>query len=196
MEERRIIFIEGNRLYLRPPSKRDVHFFLRWFNDPEVSIFLNSIRPMTETAEEKWVERLDERRNDIVLVIVLKGASPEADRPIGTMGIHSIEHASGVATTGTAIGEKDCWGKGYGEEAKMLLLNYAFNTLNLRKIYSHVLAINPRSRAYSEKCGYALEATLRKHHFRNGTYVDEYILSVYRDAWQRLWNKKKRRFLP
>lgn len=114
---------------------------------------------------------------------------------LGTIGIHGIERENGVATTGAAIGEKDCWGKGYGAEAKMILLEYAFNTLNLRKIYSRVMSINPRSRAYSEKCGYVLEATLPKHHFRQGRCVDEYILAVYADTWRAFWDKFGRKYL-
>lgn len=192
----RVIFINGKRLYLRPPHKSDLPTLVRWFNDPEVRIFLNQRYPMTESSEEKWLEGLAERKNDIVLVIVLKGRTPAQDRPIGNIGIHGIERENGIATTGAAIGEKDCWGKGYGTEAKMILLEYAFNTLNLRKIYSRVLAINPRSRAYSEKCGYVLEAILPKHHFRQGRYVDELVLAVYADAWRTLWEKTKRRYMP
>lgn len=193
---KRVIFINGKRLYLRPPCKSDLPCFVRWFNDPEVRVFLNQTYPMTESGEEKWLENLAEKKNDIVLVVVLKGGTPAQDRPIGNIGIHGIDRESGVATTGAAIGEKDCWSKGYGTEAKMILLEYAFNTLNLRKIYSRVLAINPRSRAYSEKCGYVLEATLPNSHFRNGCYVAEYILAVYADVWRALWEKTKRTYLP
>ena len=195
-DPKRVVFINGKRLYLRPPCESDLPNFVRWFNDPEVWIFLNRIYPMTEISEKKWLEKLAERMNDIVLVIVLKGRTPKQDRPIGTIGIHGIERESRTATTGAVIGEKDFWGKGYGTEAKMVLLEYTFNTLNLRKIYSRVLAINPRSRAYSEKCGYVLEATLPKAHFREGCYVDEYILAVYADAWRALWKKTKLRYLP
>lgn len=192
----RVVFIDGKRLYLRPPQKSDLPLFVRWFNDPEVTVFLKRRYPMTESGEEKWFEGLAERKNDIVLTVVLKGRTPAQDRPIGNIGIHGIERENGVATTGAVIGEKDCWSKGYGTEAKMLLLEYAFNTLNLRKIYSRVLAINPRSRAYSEKCGYVLEATLPKSHFRQGRYVDEHVLAVYADVWCALWNKSKREYLP
>ncbi|MDP2655742.1 MAG: GNAT family protein [bacterium] len=192
----RVVFINGKRLYLRPPCRSDVPLFICWFNNPLVWIFLSRIFPMTEIAEEKWLERLAERMNDIVLVIVLKGRTPAQDRPIGTIGIHGIDRESRVATTGTVIGETDCWGEGYGTEAKMILLDYAFNTLNLRKIYSRVLATNPRSSAYSDKCGYVLEATLPKAHFRKGRYVGEYILAVYADTWRVLWSKTRRKYQP
>ncbi len=61
------------------------------------------------------------------------------------MGIHRINWKDRTATTGAVIGEKAYWDKGYGSEAKMLVLDYAFNMLNLRKICSQVLAFNKRS---------------------------------------------------
>ena len=192
----RIVFIDAKHLYLRPPQMSDLPLLVRWFNDPGMTPFLNRRYPMTEASERKWLEQLGERTGDVVLIIVLKGKTPEKDRPIGTIGIHAIERENGVATTGAAIGEKDCWERGYGTEAKMVLLDYAFNTLNLRKIYSRVLATNGRSRAYSEKCGYVLEATLPRHHFRHGDYVDEHILAVYADIWRALWEKTRRKYRP
>ncbi|MDO8623984.1 MAG: GNAT family protein [bacterium] len=192
----RVVFLEGKHLYLRPPQLSDVPYFVRWFNNPEITRFLNQRYPMSEMEEKKWLENLSNRNGDIILVIVLKGKTPAKDRPIGNIGIHRIERENGVATTGAAIGEKDCWEKGYGTEAKMILLNYAFDTLNLRKIYSKVFAYNGRSRRYSEKCGYVLEATLPKHHFRNGAYVDELILAVYAETWRVLWKKTKKKYVP
>ena len=192
---KRVVFIDGKRLYLRPPQESDLPLFVRWFNNPEIRVFLGQTHPMTEWSERKWLERLAEKGNDVVLVIVLKGKMPKQDRPIGTMGLHGIDHKNGLATTGAAIGESDCQGDGYGPEAKMILLEYAFNTLNLRKIYSRVLAFNCNSLKYSEKCGYVLEATLPKHHFRMGRYVDEHILAVYADSWRMLWKKTRHKYL-
>jgi RimJ/RimL family protein N-acetyltransferase len=151
---------------------------------------------MTEAGEEKWIENIGNDKHNFPLMIVLKGKTLALDRPIGTIGIHRLDYENRIAVTGAAIGEKDCWGKGYGTEAKMLLLDFAFNTLNLRKIYSHVLVNNPRSKRYSEKCGYVIEAKLPQHHFRDGTYVDEWILAVYAETWQTLWAKTKKKYLP
>jgi RimJ/RimL family protein N-acetyltransferase len=107
--------------------------------------------------------------------------------PIGTMGIHGIDYRHGIATTGALIGEPEYWGKGYGSEAKMLLLEYAFNTLNLRKINSEVIAYNERSTQYSLKCGYKIEGRRRLEHFAKGEYWDVIQLAVFREDWQPLW---------
>jgi RimJ/RimL family protein N-acetyltransferase len=68
----------------------------------------------------------------------------------------------------------------------MLLLDYAFNELNLRKVYSYVIEFNRRSSRYSEKYGYVEEARLPKHYYRKGQYWDQIILAVHRENWEKI----------
>ncbi len=179
-----IAFLKGKRVTLRPVSEKDIPLFLRWFNDPEVRQFITTIFPVTEAGEREWVEGLTKKSStDVVLVIEVKGV------PIGTMGLHRINWQDRTATTGAVIGDKRYWNKGYGTDAKMVLLDYAFNTLNLRKIMSTAIAFNRRSVAYSQKCGYKIEATLSSQHFRNGRYWDEIILGLFKEQWLPYWQK-------
>jgi RimJ/RimL family protein N-acetyltransferase len=181
-----VVFLRGKRLYLRPPCAKDIPSFLRWMNDQEVTQYLSAFLPVMEADEAEWIERIRKNKEkEVVLVIV----DIETGKPIGSMGIHGISWKDRRATTGAVIGEKSYWGKGYGTEAKMLLLNYAFNTLNLRKICSRVFGFNGRSRAYSEKCGYKIEGTLRDHHFKRGAYCDEIHLAVFREDWLPIWER-------
>jgi len=185
-------FLEAKRVYLRPLTKKDIFFLQRWINDEEVRQYLNRYLPAMETEEEEWLEHIHKNRKcHVVLMICLA----EGDKPIGTMGIHRINHKDGVASTGAMIGEKSCWGKGYGTEAKMILLNYAFNTLNLRKVCSSVFAFNGRSQKYNKKCGYTIEGVRKKHHFVNGKYVDEVLMAVFKKDFMPLWRKFKKEHL-
>ena len=185
-----VVFLRGKKVILRPISEKDIPNSLRWLNDPEVRQYIANILPVTEVGEREWIQGLAKKSDtDIVLVIEVKG------RPIGVMGLHRINWQSRVATTGAIIGEKDCWNKGYGTDAKMALLEYAFNTLNLRKIMSSVKAFNERSLAYSLRCGYKIEGRLRDQCFANGRYCDEIILGVFREQWlaaREKHHKKKR----
>ncbi|MCF7815701.1 MAG: GNAT family N-acetyltransferase [Candidatus Pacebacteria bacterium] len=177
-----VIFRRSKRVTLRPVLEQDVPLLLKWINDPEVSKYLKVHLPMMEADENEWFTSMHKRKpRDMVVAIVVD------DKPIGTMGLHGIDHRQGHATTGALIGEKDCWDKGYGSEAKMLLLEFAFNVLNLRKVYSNVIAFNERSHAYSLKCGYKEEGRLKDHHYAQGKYWDQIWLSVYRNDWELLW---------
>ncbi len=183
-DEAVIIFLRGKKTILRPPQDSDVLLFQRWVNDPEVRQFIQRYIPASEKEEREWIEKMGKGSNtDIVLVIVAQG------RPIGTMGIHGISWKDRTATTGALIGEKGYWGKGFGTDAKMALLDYAFNTLNLRKILSHVYAFNKRSLAYSLHCGYRIEGRLVRQRFVNGRYWDEIILGLFKSQWLPYWEK-------
>lgn len=181
------IFRMGKRVYLRPVEKNDLELVTRWINDPEVTQFLTVAYPMTLASELGWYEGLSKKDTDVVLVIALV----ENNRPIGITGLHKINHINGVATTGSFIGEKDLWSRGYGSEAKMLMLDYAFNTLNLRKVCSQVYSTNPRSKRHLEKCGYQEEGVLRAHAYRNGIYIDIHEMAVFKDEFIPLWEAFK-----
>jgi len=181
-----VVFLQGRRVILRPLRKStDLETCLRWINDPEVNQFLAAYLPVSETQEAEWFDNLAKRPNDIVFGIELR----ENGRFIGVMGLHRINWKDRVATTGAIIGEKDCWGKGYGTDAKMILLDYAFNTLNLRKVCSSVIAFNRRSLRYSLHCGYRREGRLRRQMFRRGRYWDEILLGLFREDWLPIWEK-------
>ena len=183
-EKTGIVFLKGLRISLRPVLRSDTALFLVWLNDQEVTQYLRTFMPMSEAGEEEWVNNLHKRQpNHLVFTLV-------ADKkPIGVMGLHRISFKDGTAATGAYIGDKEYWGKGYGSEAKMLLLNYAFNELNLRKITSDVIAFNERSYNYSIKCGYKEEARLKDQIFTKGKYWDEVILSVFKKDWEPLWKE-------
>ena len=183
-----IVFLRGKKTVLRPLMESDIPLLQKWINDPDVRQFLKRIFPAMEADEREWLERTHKNPDkDVVLMIVVD------DQPIGTMGLHGINWKDRVATTGAMIGEKSYWGKGYGTDAKMALLNYAFNTLGLRKIMSRVYAFNHRSLAYSLHCGYKIEGRLKNQRFAHGRYWDEIILGLFKNQWLPYWetyNKK------
>jgi len=184
-----VVFLDGRHLYLRPPTKDDLPYLTRWINDQRVTRFLKTSVPMSEAAEAAWLEGLDGGKDrNIILVIVDKATG----KPIGTMGLHRIDWKDRRATTGTMIGDRRYWEKGYGSEAKMLLLNYAFNTLNLHKICSGAIAFNARSIGYSKKCGYKEEGRLKQHVFKNGRYWDKVLLAVFKKDWLPIWKEFRR----
>ena len=161
-----IIFRKGKRVHLCIVLKTYLPHITKWINDPEVTYYLGTHMPQYERNEEQWLERIsDNKDTDQVFAIVT--ASGEF---IGLMGLHKINLKDGTATTGALIGEKRFWGKGYGSEAKMLLLDYAFNALNLRKVCSSALAFNGRSVRYSKKCGYEEEGVRKKQFFKNARH--------------------------
>ena len=184
-----IVFLKGKRVALRPLRKEtDLENCVRWMNNEEIRRFITVYLPVNFRSEEEWFEKLAKDKENIVLAI-----ETSEGKFIGIMGLHRINWKDRTATTGAIIGDKEYWGKGYGTEAKMLLLDYVFNTLNLRKIGSMVIAYNKRSLAYSLHCGYKIEGVLKKQIFKEGRYWDEIILGVFKNDWLSARKKLKER---
>lgn len=182
MNDKCIVYSTGKKTYLRPPVKEDVENFTRWMNNPEVTQFLNQPFPILMRAEEEYIEGLAKKENRVSLVIM----TIEERVPIGNLGL-DVDFVNRVGTSGVAIGEKDYWGKGYGTDAKMQLLDIAFNRLNLRKVVSTAIGNNPRSIAYQKKCGGRIIGRSKDHIFRNGRYYDEVLFEVFKEDWEPLY---------
>lgn len=177
-----LIFRKGKRVSLRIFTEDDAPTLAKWMNDPEVNIYTNQHLPRTTEFEVGWVKKLEDRPNDFIFGLEINDGTL-----IGMMGLHDINRIHGTATTGAIMGEKEYWGKGYGSEAKMLLLKYAFDTLNIRKICATVFSFNERSLRYQEKCGYKIEGSRKDQFFKNGQYGDEVLMAVYREDWLPVW---------
>ncbi len=185
--KQKVVFLEGKRIILRPFAKVDVPTLTRWINDPKVREFITATLPKTEEQEEEWLKNLSSNDNNIVFAIeTTEGAL------IGLMGIHQINWKDRVCTTGALIGEKEYWGKGYGTDAKMALLDYIFNTLNLRKVCSSVYAYNKRSLQYSLHCGYKIEGMRREHIYKDGKYWNLIEFGIFKKEWLPIWRLYKK----
>jgi len=182
--KRRIVFLQGRKVNLCLPRRDDVEEITRWINDSNNTQYLMAYRPMLYEEEVQWYERfIGDERNFIFAL-----ESNDNERAFfGTMGIHGIDHRQGTAGTGALIGNPSYHGKGYGTDAKMTLLYWAFTELNLRKVCSRVLATNPRSKRYLEKTGYREVGCYKKHALCKGTFVDEYVMEVFKKDFLKIW---------
>lgn len=189
MEGAGVVFLEGHRTILRPLEEAtDLEPLMRWINDPMTRGFLLTFLPQNRRMEEEWFAKHSASDTDITLGIVAK---PEM-RFIGSMGLHRIEWKNRVATTGTLIGDPAYRNRGYGTDAKMALLEYAFHELGLHKVNSAAFATNPRSIAYSKKCGYRVEGRRRQQVFKDGAFHDIVELGVLRSEWEPIWRRWKK----
>lgn len=187
-----IVTLRSKRLYLRPIIRTDIPQMLIWMNDPLVKRFLAMPYPVTEIMEDSWFERISTGNDNFVFAVVV--SEKEEDTYIGNMSINSINWVNRTASTGAVIGNKEFWGKGHGTEAKMLLLQYAFQTLNIRRMESSVIAYNKRSRAYMAKCGYQQEGIRRRAFYKDGGYHDEILYGLFQNEWDPFWDEYKRKY--
>lgn len=154
-----VINIRGEKVALGPRRRDLLPLYLKWINDFEVTSHLGTAtRPMTWEAEAEWYDRTNDGQSSANFTIYECAAM----RPIGNTGLFQIDHANRTAEFGILIGEKDCWGKGYGTETTRLVLDYGFTALGLHNVMLRVFSYNQRGiRAYT-KAGFKEAGRLRE----------------------------------
>ena len=78
------------------------------------------------------------------------------------------------------IGEVDKQSRGYGTSTVRQLIEYAFRTLNLRKIYLRVLSDNLNAIKLYKKLGFIVEGELKSHVYKNGEYKNLLLMGLTR----------------
>ena len=175
--------LKGKLVVLRPVQRSDITYFLLWFNDPEVTQYLGMYLPMTEMAEQKFIEDLGTSRALTDAIFVIEAIDGEKSKPIGSLGINGINSKDHNATFGIALGDKQYWSKGYGTEAAGLIIRYGFEQLNLHRISSSAWSFNERSIKMHRKAGFKEEGRRREAVYKNGVYHDEVLFGLLRQEW-------------
>lgn len=170
--------IRGKRVVLRRVEPADYPLVLKWQNDPEVFRWMDYERPFTaediRESEEKAV------RQGHPFIIELEG------RAIGRIGLNRFRWRDRVAGMYLFVGERGVWQKGYGLDAVMVLLGYAFESLNLRIVELWTLADNDRAIRLYKQAGFVEDARLRERSFKEGGYIDHLIMSVTAEEFARV----------
>ncbi|MFH0780092.1 MAG: GNAT family protein [Parcubacteria group bacterium] len=172
--------LKGSHVILRPIRKEDLQLFLKWFNDQEVIRYLNFYLPVMESMEEKWIEDLAKPDSDRVVFMIEAKTGENEFKPIGTCGLHGIDHHDQNATLGIALGEKNLHRKGYGSEAGRLIVDYGFKELNLHRIGSFAFEENAPSIGLHRKLGFKQEGIVRECKFKGGKFHNLVAFSLLR----------------
>jgi RimJ/RimL family protein N-acetyltransferase len=170
------------------PLDCEKHFAnaLRWFNDPEVTRWLLiGDYPVTRLAEEAYFQRAAssspsaEDRTDVHFAV-----ETLAEEHIGFTGVHQISFRHGVATTGTVIGRRSLWNRGFGSDTIGVRTRYAFEVLGLRLLLTEVFAENGGSIKALHRNGYRELVRIPQRWWKRGALRDTVQLVLYRQDWK------------
>ncbi|GIO22782.1 hypothetical protein J11TS1_13630 [Oceanobacillus sp. J11TS1] len=74
-------------------------------------------------------------------------------------------------------------GKGYAKYAFQETIKYAFEILNMHKVYLYVDTENDKAFHIYESQGFKVDGNFREHFYTNGTYRDAYLMSILKREW-------------
>ncbi len=139
---------------VRDLTRDDLNLLVKWRNDPQVNRYLSDrLKRLDET--EVWFDRL---RSDPK--VWLKAIIEDA-RMVGYAAVESIDPKNRKCELALIVGEIDFWGRGIATRILKLMLEYAFATLSMHRVWAAVIEGNVRSARLIKSAGFVHEGTMR-----------------------------------
>jgi RimJ/RimL family protein N-acetyltransferase len=171
--------IRGNLVVFKPIEVTDLENYHLWINDEETNQWRGLYHPTSREEALKWIESKRQTQSDTLNLSIHTADG----KHIGFIGLQAICPRSRRAELWIYIGDKEYWGKGFGEDSARTLCKYAFEQMNLYRIW---LECNPDftqvTRCY-EKVGFKQEGTLRHAYYRDGAFRDTCIMGLLRSEF-------------
>jgi RimJ/RimL family protein N-acetyltransferase len=171
----------GTRVYLRPLETGDADAMVNAAALERETMMDRMRVPYSPLAVEGWITETHKQQppENIHLAVCLV----EDERYIGTVSVMDIDYVNRSGETGSWIDVPEYRGRGYGTEAKMLLLEYAFERLGLHVLMSQVWEPNERSAAALIKQGYRAAGRYKYEDLKDGVYRDTLLFDILREDW-------------
>ncbi len=167
---------QTERLVLRPWQESDAEELYKYASDPDIGLSAG------------WKPHIDvENSREIILNVLCKPETyaiclKESEKAIGSIGFHHNDLFPDEYELGYWIG-KPFWGQGFVPEASRELLRYAFENLDMNRIWCAYFEGNAKSRRVQEKLGFEY------HHTTEGVRIKQ--LGEFRTAHFSLLTKER-----
>lgn len=153
----------------------DLEKVLSWRNHPDVRRYMYSQHQISIDEHTKWFALASVDPDKHLLIFEIE------KKPLGFVNISQVK-PGGIAEWGFYTAREAP--KGTGTKLGMVVLQYAFETLKLHKLYGEVLAYNKPSINFHKKLGFQQEGELRDHYFDGQQYHNIECFGLLAKDWQ------------
>ena len=179
--------IIGDNIYLSPISLDDVEEYTHMVNNNIVSVGLGSAVYASIYCADRELDVLKNLKTSHNFAVRLI----ENDELLGNIGFNDIDFVNKSGTLGIMLGNEKYYGKGYGKEALMLLLDYGFSFLNLRNIVLYVFEYNEIAYNLYKKVGFKEVGRIRKRQELMGKFYDSIVMDILNEEFESLYIRRE-----
>jgi RimJ/RimL family protein N-acetyltransferase len=164
----------GGGVAISPALPDDIGNLFLWINDANAAQSDMPYRPVDCLMFKDWLDHQSKQNAQVLFIIrTLKPA-----RAVGFVMFKNLSPVFRAAELGVRIGDESDRGKGHGTAAVVLALQYAWDTLNLRRVWLTVFAGNERAIASYRRAGFEQEGVMRQAAFAGGAWVDVMMMAA------------------
>jgi RimJ/RimL family protein N-acetyltransferase len=147
-----------------------------WVSQKELRTLIDSQgAPSLEKHLDYWAARLSDERHAVFAVLA------ENEKHLGNCGLADIDRVRRKAEMWIYLPETRR--RGFGRSAGQALLRFAFDDLNLNRIYVRVLDFNSGALEYFRGLGFVDEGLLRADTIVDGRPVNSHVLGLLKSEW-------------
>ena len=166
---------------IRPITEADTDKIIAWRNAPSVMEHFIYRTPLTRDDHLNWFHNRVQTGEVAQFMII----DEETEQEVGSVYLRDIDRQNQKCEYGIFIGEDSCRGKGIGSAAARLALGYAFETLELNRVFLRVFAENLRAQKSYENAGFRYEGTFRDDVIIDGEAHDMVFMGILRRDWKK-----------
>lgn len=178
--------IHGKSICLRPLTLNDTQQILRWRQDAQLMKYFADL-PLISYSEleaELYHKTRNPNRQDFI-------AESKEGRPLGMAYLENIDWRNKhtemhLMLAGTAE-ERET----NGNHAAFLLMVYAFETMNMHKLYARLMAYTQVVEKMVQVIGFQKEVLHKNFYFQEGTYQDFLVYGLLEDEFRQFLKTPK-----
>ncbi|MFY8108956.1 MAG: GNAT family N-acetyltransferase [Bacteroidia bacterium] len=171
--------IEGEKVYLRILEEEDIPRTTSWINDEEISEIMGYLPVLSVSNQKDWYNSIKGAKDRFIFAICEK----ETNEHIGNVGLSNINFIHRHGMFNVFLKQKNTRSKGIGTEVTKLLLSFAFNRVNLNKVYLQTSERFIEANKMYLRLGFNKDGVMRQHYYSNGKYEDKILYSILKEEF-------------
>jgi len=172
-------FFNHDGLHFRVPDPGDIKALQDLRNDESTWIHLKDPKPIGPADQKAWFDSIGWKNGRMYLAVY------DAKNPfVGLVYMDELDLQNRSMRIGANV-VPELRNQGYGKKIYAALKIYAFEQLNLHRLWLCVLETNTFAIQVYEKCGFKVEGRYREAIYRNGKYVDYILMSCLEHEYRR-----------
>lgn len=172
-------FIEGEQVDLKTVEKEDMDLLHRGQNHPSIARFMTAM-PYNRPKVEEYFKEITQGDNLHLLVVPREGEFE--GEAIGHVFINPLQKEVDRGILGIWLLPK-AQRRAFAKDAMAHLIDYAFESIGLRRLSVQTNEKNKVIQRYCERAGFTHEGTLREREFLEGEYRDVYVYGLLASEW-------------
>ncbi len=172
-----MVTLQGNTIYLRALEPEDLAFIYHIENDESIWEVSNTQTPYSKFLIRQYLENAHQdiyEAKQLRLAICKK----ETTEAIGLIDLFDFDPKNHRAGVGIIIQNEVDRNSGFGKEALGLVIEYAFQQLQLHQLFANIGQENTASLALFTTFGFEKIGVKKDWNFTNNHYQDEVLFQL------------------